>query len=177
MLGIVGLPIPDETLLTFCGYLIYSGRLQFVLTFAAGFLGSAVGITVSYFLGARFGHTVFDRFGRYIFLTPARLLKTEQLFQHYGPPLLTVGYFIPGVRHFTALAAGMSKMPFSKFALFAYTGAALWVATFLTLGHIVGNGWQHTSEVAHRYVLAAVGAAILLLLAFWLVRYARSRFT
>ncbi len=167
VLGIVGLPVPDETLLTFCGYLIYSGRLHFALTLVAGFCGSATGITTSYFLGARFG--------RYIPLTSERILKTEQLFQRHGAPLVAVGYFIPGVRHFTAIAAGMSRLPFAKFALFAYTGAALWVATFLTLGYLVGDGWQHGSDVAHRCALAATGVAIAALVVVWLIRVWRAR--
>ena len=54
MFGIVGLPVPDETLLTFCGYLIYTGRLHFGPAFAAGFLGSTCGITLSYLIGLRF---------------------------------------------------------------------------------------------------------------------------
>jgi membrane protein DedA with SNARE-associated domain len=167
MLGIIGLPAPDETLLTFCGYLIYSGRLQFALTFATGFCGSAAGITISYFLGARFA--------RYVPLSAGRLLKTEQLFERYGPPLLTFGYFVPGVRHFTAVAAGMSRLPFPKFALFAYFGAALWVVTFLTLGYFVGDGWLHSSEVIHRYVLGGTASAAVILAAIWLVRVLRKR--
>src|SRR5207247_1844291 len=49
MLGIVGLPIPDETLLVFSGYLIYRGTLNPLFTFTMAFLGAMCGITVSYF--------------------------------------------------------------------------------------------------------------------------------
>jgi membrane protein DedA with SNARE-associated domain len=177
VLGIAGLPVPDETLLTFCGYLIYSGRLLFALTFAAGFCGSTMGVTISYGLGARFGQTVFDRFGKYVFLTPARLQRTEKLFQRYGAPLVTVGYFIPGVRHFTAIVAGMSGLPFRKFALFAYSGAALWVATFLTLGYVMGDGWQNSSELVHRYVLAGIAALLLIGALVWLVQARSASFS
>ena len=48
VLGIVGLPVPDETLLTFSGYLVYQGHLSLPLTFLSGFAGSACGITLSY---------------------------------------------------------------------------------------------------------------------------------
>ncbi len=52
MLGIVGLPVPDETLLAFAGYLVFQGKLSPVPTLLASFLGSACGISLSYFLGA-----------------------------------------------------------------------------------------------------------------------------
>lgn len=174
VLGLVGLPVPDETLLTFCGYLIYSGRLRFEFTFLAGFFGSVSGISISYILGLRFGRPVFTRFGKYFRLTPDRILETERMFQRFGPGLLTIGYFIPGVRHFTAIVAGMSGLRWPKFALFAYSGAALWVATFLSLGYIFGERWQHTSEVVHRYTLVALGAGIAILFVLWLIRRFRN---
>ena len=55
---------------------------------------------------------------------------------------LTFGYFIPGVRHFTAYAAGMSELEAPQFALFAYSGAVLWVGTFLSLGYFLGERWD-----------------------------------
>ena len=55
MLGIVGLPIPDETLLTFSGYLIFKNELALMPTLATAFLGSICGITVSYVIGRRLG--------------------------------------------------------------------------------------------------------------------------
>lgn len=170
MLGIIGLPIPDETLLTFCGYLIYTGRLHFGFSFLAGFCGSVSGITTSYLLGARFGRLVFTRTGKYVRITPTRILEVERMFARFGPVLLTAGYFIPGVRHFTAVFAGMSGLRWPKFAIFAYTGAALWVLTFLSLGYFLGEGWQHTSELVHRYTLIATGAIAIFLAVFWLVR-------
>jgi len=171
VLGIVGLPVPDETLLTFCGYLIYTHRMNFGLTFLAGFLGSLGGITLSYYLGRRFGRLVLTRFGKYVHLTPERVTKVEQQFERFGPGILTAGYFIPGVRHFSAIVAGMSGLPWSRFAVFAYMGAALWVASFLTLGYIVGERWEHTTEVLHRYLLIATGVIAAILLVFWLLRY------
>jgi len=173
VLGIVGLPVPDETLLTFCGYLIYTGRLHFGLTFLAGFCGSVCGISISYVLGLRFGRFVLTRFGKWVRLTPDRIVKVERQFDRFGPGVLAIGYFMPGVRHFTAVVAGMSGLRFRRFAIFAYAGAALWIATFLTLGYIFGERWEHTNEVVHRYMLIAMGVIATMLLIFWLVRKRR----
>jgi len=175
MLGIAGLPIPDETLLTFCGYLIWRGRLNPLLTFVTGFAGSACGISLSYVLGRTYGLTVIDRFGRYIRFGATQLQVVHEWFGRMGAWLLAVGYFIPGVRHFTALVAGTSGMRWPTFALFAYAGAAIWVLTFLTLGYVVGERWNQASEAAHKYVLEGTGALALLLGVAWCIRKLRAR--
>ena len=56
--GIVGLPVPDETLLTFAGYLVFKGNLSLPLAFAAALGGSLSGITISYTLGRTLGMKV-----------------------------------------------------------------------------------------------------------------------
>ena len=170
MLGIVGLPIPDETLLVFCGYLIWKGRLLPVPLFCSALAGSICGISVSYFLGRRYGHTLVARFGSYIGLTPGRMSKVESWFARFGPGLLAGGYFIAGVRHFTALIAGMAELPFATFALFAYSGAAIWVASFLCLGYAVGDQWQSTSAEVHKILLIGTIVAICLFVALRFLR-------
>ena len=169
LLGIVGLPIPDETLLVFSGYLVWKGRLNPGLTFVAGFSGAALGISISYLIGRTFGHPFVRRYGKYLRITDEHLDRVHAWFLRMGDWLLMIGYFVPGVRHFTALVAGMSDLEFPRFAAFAYSGAALWVGTFLTLGYFVGEEWQAALQLVHRYTLILTlvlltGAA----LAWWL---------
>jgi membrane protein DedA with SNARE-associated domain len=176
MLGIAGLPIPDETLLVFCGYLVFKGELAFPWVLLSGFLGSVCGISLSYTLGRFFAKRVLDRWGRYIGLTEARLLLVDRWFGRLGPWLLSCGYFIIGVRHFTALVAGMSGLSFRTFAFFAYLGAAVWVTFFVSLGYFVGERWQHTSAEVHHYAFLALGIAAAAALVVWLVlRFRRPR--
>ena len=168
VLGIAGLPVPDETLMVFCGALIGKGTLNPEATFAAAFLGSATGITVSYFIGKTAGKPFLDKFGPWMHLTPARLEQVHKWFEGYGHWSLTFGYFVPGVRHFTAVVAGMSNLEYPVFARFAYAGALLWITTFLTLGYIIGDTWRSAAEHVQRVVgyavaLIAIGIAIFLL--------------
>ena len=85
--------------------------------------GKHVGITVSYWICRFAGHEVVHRFGRYVHLTEDRLLYVQHWFDRIGHWLLTIGYYIPGVRHFTAVVAGMSGMRYRAFAPYAYSGA------------------------------------------------------
>ena len=158
--GIVGLPVPDETLLTFTGYLVFKGHLKLAPAFLSAFLGSSCGITLSYVLGRTFGIALIHRYGKYIHLTEARIARVHEWFERVGRFGLTIGYFIPGVRHFTAYAAGISALELPVFAIFAYSGAFIWASTFIALGYFLGDRWESTSAEIHRYVLIACGVTL-----------------
>jgi len=164
ILGIVGLPVPDETLLVFSGYLVSRGRLHPGATIAAAFLGSIAGTSLSYWIGRTLGHRAVLRFGKYIGATQQRMDRVHRWFQKAGEWLLVFGYFIPGVRHFTALIAGASKLEFRTFATFAWSGAAVWVGVFLLLGYFVGENWERAMALVQRYTLAALMLAAIVLI-------------
>jgi len=164
--GIVGLPVPDEWLLTFSGYLVFRRTLMFVPTFVAAFSGSACGITVSYTLGRVFDTYILTKYGWIFHLTPERLARVHGWFARRGRWTLLVGYFIPGVRHLTGYVAGVSELSFANFALFAYTGAFCWAATFITLGYFLGEEWNRVIDSLHETKLLLIGAAIAAVLAY-----------
>ncbi len=159
MLGIVGLPIPDETLLTFSGYLIFKNELALMPTVATAFLGSICGITVSYVIGRRLGCYVVRTVGRILRIGPDDLDQVKGWYGRWGKYALIFGYFVPGVRHLVALVAGSSNLPLMIFMPFAYTGALIWSATFLGLGYGLGETWVHGSATVHR-VLAVAGGMV-----------------
>lgn len=163
MFGIIGLPVPDETLITFCGYLAYKGYFSLPLVLVAAWAGSTCGITISFYLGRTFGLGLIHRYGKYVYLTEEHILRAHAWFDRVGHWGLTFGYFIPGVRHVSALAAGMSEVTPAQFALFAYSGAFLWVCCFLSLGYLLGERWQTVEgEVRHYAVIATCAGAVAL---------------
>jgi membrane protein DedA with SNARE-associated domain len=168
VLGIVGLPVPDETLLTFTGYLVFKDHLSLPLAYATALAGSITGITISYWLGRTFGLKLIHRYGRYLRITEEHLQKAHAFFERAGHWSLTFGYFVPGVRHFTAYAAGMSELEPPRFAAFAYAGAALWVGTFIMLGYFLGERWEAVEKNIHQYMVW-VGVGIGLLAVAFLV--------
>jgi len=151
--GIIGLPIPDETLLVFTGYLISQGKMRPAGALLAAFAGSACGISFSYTIGRTLGLTVVHRFGRLLHLNDEKLARVQSWFNRVGHWALVAGYFIAGVRHLTAIVAGASKLRFRYFAAYAWTGALLWVSTFLTLGYFLGDNWKRLAETLHKYTL------------------------
>jgi membrane protein DedA with SNARE-associated domain len=160
-LGIVGVPVPDETLLVFTGYLIFRHELEPVPAFLAAFLGSIGGVSLSYTLGRTLGHFLVARFGRHVHLTPAKLDQVRAWYDRHGRYALVIGYFIPGIRHLGAYVAGTSKLPLPTFAAFAYPGGLLWSASFVTLGYLLGEEWQQISASVHYYALIGAGALLI----------------
>jgi membrane protein DedA with SNARE-associated domain len=158
MLGIVGLPIPDETLLLFTGYLISKHELELLPAIASGFLGSICGISVSYALGRTLGLYLVTRLGRYLHLDPKKLDHARAWFERKGKYGLVIGYFIPGIRHLAAYVAGSSQLPLPVFATFAYLGGLLWSSSFITIGYVLGDEWERMSTSIHRYLV--IGAVI-----------------
>ncbi|MDP1879697.1 MAG: DedA family protein [Parachlamydiaceae bacterium] len=145
-LGIVALPVPEETLMVIAGILMRKGHLYIHETIAAAYLGSICGITMSYLIGSTAGYYVIHKYGKPLGLTEERLQKVHDWFEKFGKWTLFIGYFIPGVRHFTGFSAGMTKLTYKDFALFAYTGAAMWVTTFLSIGYYFGHISFETME-------------------------------
>ncbi len=167
----MGLPIPDETLLVYCGYLISKGRLSPIETFLAGVAGTWCGISLSYVIGRTFGIGVVHRFGKYLHITEERLAKVNHWFDRIGHWALFVGYFIAGVRHFTAIVAGISRLKFTHFAIYAWTGGMVWVGGFLTLGYFLGERWKEVAELVHKYVLEGSVVLIVAAAAIYFIRY------
>ena len=173
--GIVGLPVPDETLLTFTGYLVFRGHLSLPLAYGAALAGSACGITISYELGRTFGMALIHRYGRYLHITEEHIHKAHAWFDRIGHWGLTFGYFVPGVRHLTAYAAGMSEVEPHQFAVFAYSGASLWVGCFIALGYFLGERWQAVEKNIDRYLLGLSVLAALALAGFLAWRKLRAK--
>jgi membrane protein DedA with SNARE-associated domain len=174
-LGIVGLPMPDEWLLAYLGFLIYKGRLLPAPTFAAAFSGSVCGMTINYVLGRTFGIYLVHKFGKWVSLNEQKISRVREWYEHTGRWGLLFGYFLPGVRHLTAFVAGTSKMKFGSFALFAFSGAFLWSSSFIRLGYYMEDAWSRESErISHILGLGSVAAIGILALYLFLQKRKRS---
>lgn len=172
-LGIVGLPIPDETLLTFAGYLVFRGELKALPTGLAALCGSVGGITLSYVLGRTAGYPLLHRYGRYVRITDKELDRVHLFYRRAGGLSLTFGYYIAGVRHLTAFVAGASKLEYPVFGTFAYAGAVLWSMTFLVLGYMLGERWNEILAWAHKVGMGAAVAVVTVVLGVFLYWWRR----
>ena len=167
MLGIVGPLIPDDSILVLSGLAASQGHLRLAETVAVAYAGSLCGITLSYLLGRTGAIYVLERFGPTRRMVESHLPKVGLWFEKYGKWTLFFGYFFAGVRHFTALAAGIAKLPYRFFAVYAYPGGLLWVASFVTLGYTLGSQWARLKPLIERSATGTGIAVAVIALAVW----------
>jgi membrane protein DedA with SNARE-associated domain/membrane-associated phospholipid phosphatase len=169
-LELIALPTPGETLMIYCGFLVFQGQLNWIISMIVAASGVITGITIAYFIGKVWGNTFFVKYGSYVHMGPDKLDKTSKWFEKYGNGLLVVAYFIPGVRHVTGYFAGITKIPYKKFAINAYSGALLWAGTFISLGKILGSNWDQFHAYIKKYLIIGGIIVGVVLLGIYLYR-------
>lgn len=170
-LGIIGLPIPvpDEVVLAYAGYLTSIGSLSFSITFIFAFVGAICGISFSYLLGNKLGEPILAKYGPKLFIKEKTVHKTKKLFNKYGDFVLIISYFIPGVRHIAAYIAGVTKFSIKRFIILTYGGALLWATSFLFIGNRLGHNWMFISRYIHKYIW--IGVIVLILASLITISY------
>ncbi|MFZ5634136.1 MAG: DedA family protein [Bacillota bacterium] len=163
----MGVFLPSKTILTLAGILVQTGQLSFGPLFLSAFTGSLTGFSISYTIGLRVGKPFFLKYGKYLRITGRKIERAERWFSRFGPAVIIIAYFTPGVRHITPYLSGIAGMTFTKTITFAAIGAALWITTFVSLGRFFGQRLDLVSRVLDRYqwealLLAALAAAAIL---------------
>jgi len=160
VLGIVGLPIPDEFLLVVSGYFVFKNVLSWAPTVAVAILGTFCGILASYTLGRLSGNCLhrFDSGGR--------LQMVRRFFERFGRWTLVFGYLIPGVRNVAGLSAGASRLKLRAFAPYAFAGAAVSSIVCVSFGYIFGPQaeWLFFSFQRNFLIASIAGFSI------WMIR-------
>jgi len=170
VIGCFGPPIPDEILLIVIGYLSFGGTFEFFVSLLVVITGSLSGITLDYLVGRFCFYSI-----RRVKMQSARRLackmrRARDLVQGFGPSIVVGSYFLPGLRHWVPVAAGLLQAPPGPFGLGAGLGAILWSSAYLSLGYLLAqNRVTLPASLGHSPYLAIPGFA-LIFLAVWLTR-------
>lgn len=175
LLELVAFPVSGELLMSYAGYFVYQGKMNYLLALLTVLVSGGVGITITYWIGRSGGYKLIEKYGKYIHLGPERYKKTSAWLERSGSKLLIFAYFIPGVRHFTGYISGISKMSFRKFIIPAYTGAFLWGVCFITLGKVLGPEWNAFHEAARKYFVIFIIVIAVLLAVFFAYRFYKNQ--
>lgn len=174
-LELMALPISGEFLMSYAGYFVFQGKMNYILALLTVFLSAGAGITVTYWIGRAGGYKLIERYGKYIHLGPERYKKISFWFERSGNKLLIFAYFIPGVRHFTGYVSGISRISFRKFIIPAYSGAFLWGICFITLGKVLGPEWENFHQAASKYLVIFLIVLAVLLAGFLVYRFYKNQ--
>src|SRR5215211_3382932 len=164
MLESTGVPLPGETTLLAAGVLVQRGHLDLGDAIAFGVLGAVVGDQIGYWVGREGGRPFVLRWGRYLFITPARLARAEAFFERHGGKAVFLARFFSGLHVFGALVAGISRMRWTTFILYNVLGGAVWATAVVLLGYFLGSSiglvgrWLGRGTLVLASVLAVVVA-------------------
>jgi membrane protein DedA with SNARE-associated domain len=162
-LDAANLPIPSEVIMPLGGILAAEGKMNLHLAALAGTLGSTLGSIFSYWLGAKLGKPFLLKYGKYLLVRPKEIEHGEAWFTRHGLPCTLWGRFIPLVRTFISLPAGLFKAHFPTFVLYAVLGSLPWCYLWASLGYFLGQNWEQVDK-ALKYVDYAVVAGLLFLI-------------
>ncbi|HEY1647694.1 MAG TPA: DedA family protein [Terracidiphilus sp.] len=165
-----GTPIPSEIIMPFSGYLVYLGRFNLFLVATAGMVGCNVGSAIAYWIGAKGGRPLVERYGKWVLMSRHDLDRMSWFFEKYGSIAILVGRMLPVVQTFVAFPAGIAKMPRLRFHIYTSVGSWLWYFCLAYAGMKLGEKWYSDprfAEAFHRFHLV-IEIAILAALIWFL---------
>jgi len=169
-----GIPVPGETVLIAASVFAGSGRLNVFAVALVGFAAAVLGDNIGYAIGRFGGRRLVDRWGKYVFLTPERLGKAEAFFERHGAKIIVVARFVEGLRQANGIIAGIAEMHWLRFLACNALGAALWVATWVSIGFYAGQHITPIYNAVTKYSLYAAIAAVIVI-AVWVALRVRKR--
>jgi membrane-associated protein len=159
---LIGFFFPGDSLLFVAGLLAHPGKNQLAplwVLLVGCFVAAVIGDQVGYVFGKKVGPSLFKRPDSKIF-KQAYVGQAEAFFEKHGSKTIILARFVPIVRTFAPIVAGVGKMRYRTFLLFNLIGAFLWAVGIILLGYFVGN----VSWVKDNIELAAVGIVVLSLI-------------
>ena len=155
-------PVPSEAVMPFVGFLVTDGKWNLWLAVLSTSLGSLAGSLASYWMGYYGGKPLVLKVGRYLLLNRHDLELTERYFNRkQGLYTVFLARFIPVIRHFISIAAGMGKMPLGPFMLVSVVGATMWNGFLLFLGMRLREHWTVVQKYSHQVDIVIVALAII----------------
>jgi membrane protein DedA with SNARE-associated domain len=135
-------PIPSEVIMPFAGFVLASTQAKLILLATIASLASNIGSIPAYWVGARGGRPMVERFGGYVLLSRRDLDRVEHFFNKYGSITVLVGRMLPIVRTFIALPAGIAKMNQLRFHIYTFIGSWPWCYALAYMGMRLGATWN-----------------------------------
>jgi membrane-associated protein len=157
---LIGFFLPGDSLLFTAGLLASQGVLNFPVVLVGCFLAAVTGDQVGYAFGARVGPALFRRPDSRVF-KQEYVEKARKYFERYGAKTVVLARFVPVVRTFAPILAGVGTMPYRVFVTFNLMGAFLWAMGVTTLGYILGESIPNIDQYLLPVIMGIVALSLL----------------
>jgi membrane protein DedA with SNARE-associated domain len=163
-----GIPVPGETILLLASFLAYSqDELQLSWIIVVAIVAATVGDNLGFIAGYYGGRRLLDRYQNVFRIKSATLQKGERLFARYGAATVFFARFVFGMRVIAGPMAGVLRMPWKRFLIFNFLGAALWVSVISSAGYLFGRHWDRVENAIKRLDLVVGIGAVVAIVGLW----------
>ena len=167
ILGNIGLPVPEETILVLAGYMCWRGELHLLVVLVIGIVSAVGGDNIGYWLGHRYGRAALMRHASWLLGHPRRLEMMQDFVFRRGMLAVFIARFVPGLRFMAGPLAGALGMPFTRFFAANMLGALTYVPLVVGLGYTIGYGLGEYIERLRRFGTDVEGYVLFAALVFF----------
>lgn len=164
------IPIPSEVIMPFAGFLAAEGSMSFWWVVMLGAVGNLVGSIFNYYLGYFGGRSFLIKFGKYFFVHEKDLMMADKWFAKFGLRAVFFSRMLPVVRTFISLPAGITKVPFIRFAVYTFLGVIPWSIALAYVGFYLGEHWDVLHVWFQKLDWLIVGV-IILIIVWWIFKH------
>jgi membrane protein DedA with SNARE-associated domain len=164
------IPIPSEVIMPLAGYALAHNQLQLIILATVASLASNLGSIPAYWVGARGGRPMVERYGSYLLLSRHDLDRVDHFFARFGSVAVLIGRMLPIIRTFIAFPAGVAKMNQLRFHVYTFIGSWPWCYALAYVGMKLGATWNtdpRFKDTFHRFHIAV--ELVLIAAFFWFV--------
>jgi membrane-associated protein len=176
---LVGFFLPGDSLLVTAGLYCTSANpeakplLDIVTLNLLAIIAAIVGDTVGYFIGAKSGPKLFTR-EQSLFFSKKHLLRTKEFYERHGGKTIIIARFMPFVRTFAPVVAGIGKMDYKRFLSFNVFGGAFWVLSMTFLGFFLGKAYPPITKQIDKVILVIIAVSLMPGAVSWLMNRKKS---
>lgn len=154
------IPLPSEVTMPLAGWMLIQARgLSVWHTFWGGWwgaVGCTLGSVITYWIGAKGGRPLLERYGKYVLIRPHEIEVADRWFSKYGEHTAFFSRLMPVVRTFISLPAGVARMHFVKFVIWTFVGSFIWCWVLTWAGYVFGDHWERVREVMRPFDIPIV---------------------
>jgi membrane protein DedA with SNARE-associated domain len=151
------IPIPSEVIMPLAGDALAHSQWDLIVLATVASLASNLGSIPAYWVGARGGRPMVERYGSFILLSRHDLDRVDHFFDRFGSIAVLIGRMLPIIRTFIAFPAGVAKMNQLRFHIYTFIGSWPWCYALAYVGMKLGATWNtdpRFKEIFHRFHLA-----------------------
>lgn len=156
----IGFFLPGDSLLVTAGLFAAKGDLDIVILNVLLITMAITGDATGYYIGRKLGPALYSREDSRLF-KKAHLIRTQQFYEKHGGKTIVIARFVPVIRTFAPVVAGIAHMPYRRFAMFNIFGGIGWVISMTMLGYLLGSMIPNIDKHIEKVILVVIFLSIL----------------